>query len=139
MADASHPPSRLSPAKLVAIRSELDAFVAAVPGIQCAVVASVDGFALAEAADAHGSGERLAAMTSSMLGLAKAVTHELALGTMEILMIEAGEGKVLMLSIAAPGTPLLLMAACSHRTVIGGVLWNARECSLKILSACTDT
>lgn len=136
MADASTFRARLSATQLALIGRELDAFVAALPGVRSAVIASVDGFALAEASGGTGSGERLAAMTSSMLGLAKAVTHELAMGAMEVLMVEAGDGKVLMLSIPAPAAPLLLMAACSQRTVIGAVLWNARECSQRILSVC---
>lgn len=136
MADATLRHGGPTSAQLAAIARELDAFVAAVPGIHGAVVASVDGFALAESTVGSGSGERLAAMTSSMLGLAGAITHELALGTMQVLMIEAGDGKVLMLSIATPSSPLLLMAACNQRTVIGSVLWHARECSQRILSAC---
>ena len=117
------------------IRAELDAFASNVPGVRNAVVASVDGFALAEASGQGDNGERLAAMTSSMLALAKAVTRELALGGMEVLMIEADKGKVLMLSIPVPARPLLLMAACNQRSVIGNVLWSARECAQKILSA----
>lgn len=136
MADSPAPPARLSAAQLAAIAQELDAFVNAIPGVRTAVIASVDGFALAEASGRTGNGERLAAMTSSMLGLARAVTAELTLGAMEVLMVEAAEGKVLMLSIPVPSRPLLLMAACSQRTVIGGVLWSARECSQRILAAC---
>ena len=124
--------------QLEAIHRELADFVAAVPGIQSAVVASVDGFPLAEATGGNDNGERLAAMTSAMLGLAKAVTRELALGTMEVLLLEAGEGKVLMLSVPLASGPLLLMAACGERTVIGTMLWSARECSRHIQSACAD-
>jgi predicted regulator of Ras-like GTPase activity (Roadblock/LC7/MglB family) len=138
MADASLPSGRLSDARIARIRAELDAFSTAVPGLRSAVVASVDGFALAEASGQGGNGERLAAMTSSMLALAKAVSRELALGNMEVLMLEADDGKVLMLSIPVPASPLLLMAACTRRSVIGTVLWSARECSQKILSACND-
>lgn len=135
MREAALLPGRLHEAELDAVREALEAFAAAVPGVRGAVVASVDGFALAEAATA-GNGERLAAMTSSMLGLAKAVARELDLGAMEALMIEAGDGKVLMLSIPAPASPLLLMAACNRRSVMGHALWNARECARRILSAC---
>jgi len=118
------------------IQQELDAFAAALPGLRNAVVASIDGFPVAEASGADGRGERLAAMTSSMLALAKAVARELALGEMELLIIEAGEGKVLMLSIPTSTRPLLLMAACTQRSVIGDVLWKARNCSRNIQSAC---
>lgn len=138
---AESPAARPGPtaAQLLAIQRELDGFATAVPGMRAAVVASIDGFALAEAAIGAGRGDRLAAMTSSMLGLAKAVTHELTLGAMEVLMLEAGDGKVLMLSIPTPSAPLLLMAACNQRAVIGAALWHARECSQRILSACTAT
>ncbi|MGY0613146.1 MULTISPECIES: roadblock/LC7 domain-containing protein [unclassified Luteimonas] len=135
MADAFLRTPRPSDPQNARIRAELDAFASAVPGLRNAVVASVDGFALAEASGKGDNGERLAAMTSSMLALAKAVTRELELGSMEVLMIEADQGKVLMLSIPVPARPLLLMAACSQRSVIGNVLWSARECSQKILSA----
>lgn len=137
MADASAAPSRLTAVQLPAIARELDAFAAAVPGVRSAVVASIDGFALAETAGVGGNGERLAAMTSSMLGLAKAVSHELALGAMEALLIEAGDGKVLMLSMPTAPAPLLLMAACNQGTVIGSMLWNARQCSRRIQAVCS--
>lgn len=110
----------------------LQEFTGSVDGVRAAVVASVDGFALAQVATQQTSGERLAAMTSAMLALASAVGRELALGTMDVLMLEASEGKVLMQSIQLPRGSLLLMAACGQRSVIGHVLWSARECGRKI-------
>ena len=50
--------------------SPLDALVRDVTGIQALVVASTDGFALAQAGPQGHVADRLAAMTSSMLGLA---------------------------------------------------------------------
>ena len=140
MADSFFRNRRLSEAHVARIQAELDIFTATIPGLRNAVIASIDGFPIAEASGQGGNGDRLAAMTSSMLALAKAVSRELALGNMEVLMIEADEGKVLMLSIPAPvpASPLLLMAACNQRSVIGNVVWSARECSQKILSAWVD-
>ncbi|WDS35224.1 roadblock/LC7 domain-containing protein [Pseudoxanthomonas sp.] len=113
------------------VQAHLQAFASEVGGVRSAVVASVDGFAIAVANGAPGSGERLAAMTSSMLALAAAVGRELALGELESLMAEASAGKVLMLAIPAP-VPLLLMAACERRILTGNVLWAARACSRRI-------
>lgn len=113
------------------IQAQLQTFVDEVGGVRTAVVASVDGFAIAVANGDAGSGQRLAAMTSSMLALAAAVGRELALGTLESLMAEASEGKVLMLAIPT-ATPLLLMAACERRILTGNVLWSARACSQRI-------
>jgi len=84
-----------------------------VEGVRTVVLASVDGFALVSAG-AEGRGERLAAMTSAMLALAAAVGRELVLGDLQ--------------------TPLLLMAACDQRSVIGQVLWQSRECGQAILA-----
>lgn len=116
------------------IEHHLSGFAAAVNGIRASVVASVDGFVLARAGGAAGGGERLAAMTSSMLGLAGAVNRELALGDLEALMLDSSDGKVLMLSLPCARQPLLMMAACSQRSVMGNVLWSAKECGRKILA-----
>ncbi len=95
-----------------------------VEGVRTVVLASVDGFALVSAG-AEGRGERLAAMTSAMLALAAAVGRELVLGDLQTLMLAIhGEGRV----------PLLLMAACDQRSVIGQVLWQSRECGQAILA-----
>ncbi|AWH34682.1 roadblock/LC7 domain-containing protein [Stenotrophomonas sp. SAU14A_NAIMI4_8] len=105
-----------------------------VEGVRAVVLASVDGFAVVSAG-AEGRGERLAAMTSAMLALAGAVGRELVLGELQTLMLEAAGGKVLMLTITAEGrAPLLLMAACNQRSVIGQVLWQSRECGREILA-----
>ena len=103
-------------------------------GVRAVVLASVDGFAVVSAG-AEGRGERLAAMTSAMLARAGAVGRELALGELQTLMLEAAGGKVLMLAVTAEGrAPLLLMAACDQRSVIGQVLWQSRECGQAILA-----
>jgi len=116
------------------IHAHLLELIRSVDGIDTAVVASVDGFVQAQVVRQAGAGERLAAMTSSMLALAGAIGRELALGELQVLMVEASEGKVLMLSIPVPGRALLLMAACTRRSVIGNALWSARKCGQQILS-----
>ena len=114
--------------------AHLGAFCSDISGVRNAVIASVDGFALVSASNGQGKGERLAAMTSAMLALAAAVGRELELGELEVLMLEAGRGKVLMLSLPASPHPLLLMAACDQGCVIGKVLWLAKECGRGILA-----
>ena len=111
----------------------LQQYVSSVDGVRSAVLASVDGFALAEVSGSDKRGQRLAAMTSAMLALAGAVGRELELGDWKVLMLEALNGKVLMLSLNAGEASLLLMAACDQRSVIGNVLWSSRECGKKLL------
>ena len=116
------------------VERRLRAFSDSVDGVRAAVVASVDGFALAQSDAASANGARLAAMTSAMLALAAAIGRELSLGQLGVLMLESEGGKVLMLSLRTNGTPLLLMAACDQRSVIGNVLWSAKECGRNILA-----
>lgn len=134
MLDRSEPSAWASDGQRQRLEHHLQAFSAAVPGIRTTVVASVDGFALASVGGSGDNGDRLAAMTSSMLGLAAAIGRELALGELEVLMVEAGAGKVLMLSIPCRHRPLLLMAACTERSVIGNMRWSAKECGRRILA-----
>ncbi|MBN5041015.1 roadblock/LC7 domain-containing protein [Stenotrophomonas maltophilia] len=107
--------------------SALNALARDVTGIQALVVASTDGFALAQAGPQGHVADRLAAMTSSMLGLASALGRELHFGELDTLILDAANGKVLMLAI--PGAqPRLLMTACDHSCVIGNVLWHVKQC-----------
>ncbi|HYQ22072.1 roadblock/LC7 domain-containing protein [Stenotrophomonas sp.] len=109
------------------IASALRTLVRDVAGVQAIVVASTDGFALAQDGPQGHTADRLAAMTSSMLGLAGALGRELRFGELDTLILDAAHGKVLMLAI--PGAqPRLLMTACDHSCVIGNVLWHAKQC-----------
>ncbi|WP_314103318.1 roadblock/LC7 domain-containing protein [uncultured Stenotrophomonas sp.] len=124
----------LDPAARDRVLGHLQAFADDINGVRSVVLASVDGFALVPAAGTHGNGERLAAMTSAMLALAAAVGRELALGELEVLMLEANDGKVLMLALPCSPAPLLLMTACDTRCVTGKVLWSAKECGRNIMA-----
>ncbi len=124
----------MDPALRERLAKRLNQFVDEIDGIRSVVLATVDGFALLPAAGTHGNGERLAAMTSAMLALAAAVGRELALGELETLMLEAGEGKVLMLALPCTPAPLLLMTACDSRCVVGKVLWSAKNCGRNIMA-----
>ncbi|GAB3041004.1 MULTISPECIES: roadblock/LC7 domain-containing protein [Oleiagrimonas] len=114
------------------LQKHLDTLASGLVGIRAAVVASVDGFAIAHSSTSQVSEEKLAAMTSSMLALASAIGRELALGELQALMLDAENGKVLMLAISSAREPLLLMVACSQKSVMGKVLWAARECAREI-------
>lgn len=125
---------RLDPATHDRVVQHLQAFADNLDGVRSVVLASVDGFALVPVVGSHGNGERLAAMTSAMLALAAAVGRELSLGELEVLMLEAGGGKVLMLALPCRPAPLLLMTACDTRSVTGKMLWSAKECGRNIMA-----
>ncbi len=112
----------------------LKELMAAVDGVIGVVLASVDGFPLAYAGRAEGSEKRLAAMSSSMFGLASALSRELAAGDLDALSVEADDGKVLMLRVPGP-MPRVLMVTCSRLCVMGQVLWHARQCVSAIVAS----
>lgn len=108
-----------------------------VAGARDAVLCSVDGFAVASAHPGEAQA-RLAAMTSSMLALSRAVLRELALGDIDVLVLEGAEGRVLMVAVPVAPRPLLLMLACSRADVTGQALWRARRCVAEITGSVAD-
>lgn len=122
-----------------AYTAHLDELARSLAGIRGAVLSSVDGFSLAHSSVTASSEEKLAAMTSSMLGLATAVGRELTMGDLNMLMLEADKGKVLMIRVEGGPEPMLLMVACSDRSVMGEVLWLARKCAGAIASTAIAT
>lgn len=119
------------------LERHLNSLVAAVDGLSGVVVASLDGFALAQVGRADGAAERLAAMTSSMLGLANALGRDLDIGVLDTLMLDAEHGKVLMLTI--PSQPMrVLMAACNQNCVMGQILWHAKQ-TVPAIATAMDT
>ncbi|WP_256774302.1 MULTISPECIES: roadblock/LC7 domain-containing protein [unclassified Stenotrophomonas] len=121
-----------------AVREQVDAHLATlvhdVDGLMGVVVASLDGFALAQVGREEETVSRLAAMTSSMLALAEALGRELVMGSLGALILEAAHGKVLMLTIPVQ-PPQLLMAACDQTSAMGQVLWHAKQCVRRLTAA----
>jgi predicted regulator of Ras-like GTPase activity (Roadblock/LC7/MglB family) len=120
-----------------ALDRHLSTLLADVTGVHGAVVASTDGFALAQRGGQGGTVDRLAAMTSSMLALATALGRELEIGALETLILDAERGSVLMLAIPSE-PPTLLMVACDEVCVMGTVLWHAKRCVRGIAVAATS-
>lgn len=125
MSDAS-PMAAFAPVR-AQVDAHLTTLVHDVDGLMGVVVASLDGFALAQVGREEETVSRLAAMTSSMLALAEALGRELAIGSPGALILEASHGKVLMLTIPVQ-PPQLLMAACDQTSAMGQVLWHAKQC-----------
>lgn len=96
-------------------------------GIRLCVIASADGFVMAEVNERGESGERLAAMSSSMVGLASAISEELSFGELDTLVMDSAMGKVIMLSAPTAKQDLALLASCTNDVTIGQVLYNAKS------------
>lgn len=99
--------------------------------MRTAVLASVDGFALAHAGDQAGSG---GGHDQRDVGVGRGHGRELQLGKSEALILEASDGKVLMLGVPTTPVPMLLMVSCDGGSLMGNVLWAVKDCGRKILS-----
>jgi uncharacterized protein len=109
-------------------QASIDALVEQHADIAGALVSTVDGFAVASQVRPPVSGERLAAMTSSLVALAEAISHEGRTGECRDVVIDASAGRVLLMDVPQPGHTLLLTVLCDASATLGQVLWAARHC-----------
>lgn len=105
----------------------LDALVEGNKEIFGALVSTVDGFEVAAHVRQSTSVKKLAAMTSSLLALAEAMSHEGEVGNCVDLVIEASEGMVLMMDVPNEQRKLLLTVLCKKSATLGSVLWAAKN------------
>lgn len=109
-----------------ACREEVEHLVAQTKGIDSAAVVSGDGFQIA-AVLRHGvAGEKLAAMTSSLLALSEAVVRELSMQLCRNVIIESEQGSVVTLRVPMAKRELLMTVLCSDAASLGSVLFAAR-------------
>lgn len=100
--------------------------------INGALVSTTDGFEVAAVLSDPLSPQKLAAMGSSLLALAEAITSEGGVGQCRDLVIDGNDGRVLLMGIAGGNRRLMLTVLCSARATLGSVLWAARETRVAI-------
>ena len=92
-----------------------------------ALISTVDGFEVAAQLRPTASVQKLAAMTSSLLALAEAMSHEGEVGNCVDVVIEAADGMVLIMDVPNDRRRLLLTVLCNKVATLGSVLWAARN------------
>jgi predicted regulator of Ras-like GTPase activity (Roadblock/LC7/MglB family) len=110
-------------------RQQLEAFVAATPGVTLAVLTSGDGFEIAAHPRGLPKAQRLAAMSSSLQALSEAMVQEAGLVRIRNLIIESDGGTVIVLGIGNVTPRLSLTVVASGDEILGRLLWASRECS----------
>ena len=111
-----------------AARAALEQLLDEVHGVRSAVVSTSDGFELAVATRAAVSGERVAALSSSMLALAQASLRELSLSGSGTVLVECAGGRLLIAEAASGPCPTVLCVVAGSDTISGKLLWAARRC-----------
>lgn len=118
-----------------AIRSELKKLSSQNPGILAVQVCTSDGFEVASVQRDDESHRRLAAMVSSLHALGSAMVQETELGTYLNLIIEATEGKCVMMAI--PGTEeSLLLTAVAAPSLLFGRFHQTCKATSEVIGAC---
>lgn len=119
-------PAAQQVAATAALQKQLDQFVENNPDILGCAVSTVDGFEVAASMKRPMSAAKLAAMTSSLLALAEAISSESEMGASKDLVIDAEKGRLLLMEIPTAGSRLLLTALCHNSATLGQVLWPVK-------------
>lgn len=123
-----HPPdSRFGADVAQRASAHLAELGAANSGISLAVLTSEDGFEIAAYRGAAVSG-RIAAMTSSLQALSEAITREAGLAGSSGLIIEAENGKIIVLGLTSTTPRVSLAVVAGTNETLGTLLWAARNC-----------
>lgn len=110
-------------------QAQIEAMVRDTAGIDSAAVVTGDGFEVAAVLRHDVSGNKLAAMSSSLLALSEAVVEELKMRGCRNVIVEGEAGTVVMIRVPAAGADLLMSVLCRETAVLGSVLYAARECA----------
>lgn len=112
---------------LDACREEVESLVSQTLGVESASVISGDGFEVASVLRSDISGDKFAAMASSLLALSEAVVSELRMQACRNIIIESERGSVVAMRIPVSHRELLISVLCSDAATLGSVLFATRS------------
>lgn len=96
-------------------------------GVAGTLLSTMDGFEVAASVGDRIAPNKLAAMASSLLALAEAVSREGAVGQCRDLAIESSAGLVLLMDVPSTTHKAVLTVLCTEAAVLGRVRWAARN------------
>lgn len=101
-------------------------------GTKSIVVTTVDGFPVVSAHNAMIDPARIAAMASSIASIGVVVSEETGLGNLKSVIIECVDGFSIIIEIAHPKVPMVLVVVADHSALLGHLLYTARQVSQAI-------
>lgn len=96
-------------------------------GVAGTLLSTMDGFEVAASVGGQVAPSKLAAMTSSLLALAEAISREGAVGQCRDLVIESSAGLVLLMDVPSTTQKAVLTVLCTEAAVFGRIRWAARN------------
>jgi uncharacterized protein len=109
--------------------AELTRLIENCAGVKCAILALRDGRPFAQASQQSFDPARFAAMSSSLSALGDSVLKELAAGSLDHVLVDGSDGKLVISKIPGCGGVMILGLLASHQTLLGLLLGHAKECS----------
>lgn len=102
------------------------------------LVATIDGYEVAAVLKEQDPGRlhKIAAMTSSLLGIGAAMLSEIEAGEQKAITIEGDTDNILLWQIATPGLTLCLTAVASAQEPLGQLFWILRQLAVGIADIC---
>lgn len=129
------PAQPASPSVATAFTPCLQQFMAATPGLRAAIVADSHGLALCSVPHLAPPHQPLAGVAGTVLVVSRAMLEQAAMGDCKHLVIESGEGAIVVMPVGDSPHELLLAAFADSSAMLGQVLWAARRCCTQLRAA----
>lgn len=102
------------------------------------LVATIDGYEVAAVLKTEDSGRlrKIAAMTSSLLGIGSAMLTEIDAGEQKAITIEGEKDNILLWQITTPHLPLCLTVVASAHEPLGQLFWLLRQLAAGVHDIC---
>ncbi len=109
-------------------REELQEYTQNYRGIETALLATPDGFEIANFASGRShSADKLAAVGSSLFALGASLVNEFSLRNCKSIIIDSEKGKVYISSISNMQTSIILMVQTNEQATLGNIIHGAKR------------
>lgn len=104
-------------------------------GVRAAMLALRDGRPFVERSRTAMDSGKFAAMSSSLSALGQSILRELDGGTLDHILIEGNEGKLVVTTVPGAGGLLILAVLAERDALLGLVLGRSKTCARELLAA----
>ncbi len=115
-------------------KTALDNLMTRCDDVTAAMLALRDGRPYAENIRDKVEPGKLAAMSSSLVALGQTVLRELSSGTLDHVLVEGADGKLVVASIPGSGGLLIISVLAKRDARLGLVLGHTKMCALEVSS-----
>lgn len=119
----------------LACKTALDNLMTRCDDVSAAMLALRDGRPYAENIRGKAEPGKLAAMSSSIVALGQTVLRELGSGSLNHVLVEGTDGKLVVASIPGSGGLLIISVLAKRDARLGLVLGHTKMCALEVSSS----